>query len=175
MFYNTAAFVVNLTTTPLWLISHCSYSEGLSSSWAVVFMSVIMHERVSLKIVPKEIFRWKKNMPMEVADVLDRAEKDGERMAPFTPPCWKCCHYMNMYVNWLTSVNSANSTLFIYHSILLDPVSHSRTSPLRLWSSLKWNPTGSFQISSRIFLKVSLEPHRAESLVSNWSLSGMSR
>ena len=46
-----------------------------------------MHERVSLKIVAKEIFRWKKNMPMEVADVLDRAEKDGERMDPFTPPC----------------------------------------------------------------------------------------
>ena len=67
-------------------------------------------------------------------------------------------------------INSANSTLYIIQITSSDHVSHSRTSPLRPLSSLKLNSTGSLQISSRLFLKVPWEPHRAESYAAgfNW-------
>ena len=68
-------------------------------------------------------------------------------------------HCKLIYIHEFYFVNQSYSTLS-------DPVSHSRTSPLRSWSSLKLNSTGSLQISSKIFLKVPREPHRVESDVS---------
>ena len=52
------------------------------------------------------------------------------------------------------------------HSTLSDHVSHSRTSPWIPLYILQLNSTGSLQTSSKIFLKVPWEPHRAESDVS---------
>ena len=42
-----------------------------------------------------------------------------------------------LLLNWFISINRANSTLYIYHSTLTVPVSHSRTSSLTPWSCIE--------------------------------------
>ena len=41
------------------------------------------------------------------------------------------CKLIVYYVNLFISINRANSTLYIYYSTLMGPVSHSQTSSLR--------------------------------------------